>query len=503
MTSLLELLDGLPHGEQDVLISCGPTRVTRQEFTERIAELAECLHAAGVRAGQPVANLTGSGPAAMVAMFAVWHAGGVYVPMNRRSTPQEIQSFLADTPIAAVIAEPADLAQYDLVQHELPTGRVAHDFEARRVEVLAPADPSVAPHGEDVAFVLRTSGTTGRPKAVLIQHQGTLTAFDTSIAKLRGAKKPPADDAPKPLRMNLIPVSLALWAGIWNSLYSLRAGFGLALIDRFDALEFAELVRAHHIKSTVMPPAMITMLLDEPRVTDLTPLTMVRSITAPLSVRQAQEFHRRFGAFVLNCYGQTELGGEIVGWTAKDVREFGESKLGAAGRAYDSIELKIVDAQGQEVGVDSYGEIYARSPYMMQGYATGGDDDRIVDGFLRTGDMGRVDADGFLWIEGRVSDMINRGGNKIFPDEVEEVIRRHPAVRDVAVAGVPDRRLGELPHAWIVLADPHSAGDLTVELTTWCRESLVPYKIPAGFTVIDELPRSEIGKVLRRELSVG
>jgi acyl-CoA synthetase (AMP-forming)/AMP-acid ligase II len=497
--TLLELLDSLPHEPEDVLIVCGETSLTKQEFVGRIAELAAALTNAGVAQGQPIGNLTGSGPAAMVAMFAVWQVGAVYVPMNRRSTTSEIEAFLADTPCAAVIAEADDLGL-----HDLRTGQIVHDFNARRAIVAQPADRSVVPHGSDVAFVLRTSGTTGRPKAVLIRHEGTLTAFDSSLAKLRG-KRSEGETVRRPLRMNLIPVSLALWAGIWNSLFSLRGGFGLLLIDRFEPVEFARLVRDFGIKSTIMPPAMITMLTDEPIVQDLAPLNMVRSITAPLSPVQAREFHRRFGAFVLNCYGQTELGGEVVGWTAKDVREFGESKLGAAGRPYDSVALKVVDASGHEVGTDEYGELLVRSPYMMQGYANGDEDDRIVDGFLRTGDIGRVDADGFLWVEGRVSDMINRGGNKVFPDEVEEALRAHPAVRDAAVAAAPDRRLGEVPHAWIVLADPaayaHGVDALAAQLTDWCRERLVPYKIPAGYTVLDELPRSEIGKVLRRELT--
>jgi len=120
-----------------------------------------------------------------------------------------------------------------------------------------------------------------------------------------------------------------------------------------------------------------------------------------------------------------------------------------------------------------------------------------VDGYLRTGDLGRVDADGFLWIEGRVSDMINRGGLKVFPDEVEEVLRRHPAVRDAGVASLPDARLGEVPHAWIVSVAPVDPA----ELSAWCREHLAPYKVPAGFTRLEALPRSDIGKLLRRELS--
>lgn len=148
------------------------------------------------------------------------------------------------------------------------------------------------------------------------------------------------------------------------------------------------------------------------------------------------------------------------------------------------------------------GEIYVRSPFRMHGYAEavgspdGSADDRFVDGYLRTEDIGRLDEHSFLWVTGRVSDMINRGGLKVYPDEVEEVLRSHPHVRDAGVAAVPDRRLGEVPHAWVT---GHSALD-TAELGSWCRQHLAPYKVPVAFTVVDELPRSEIGKLLRRKL---
>jgi acyl-CoA synthetase (AMP-forming)/AMP-acid ligase II len=141
----------------------------------------------------------------------------------------------------------------------------------------------------------------------------------------------------------------------------------------------------------------------------------------------------------------------------------------------------------------------------MHGYAasdgppTQPGEDRLVNDFLRTGDIGRLDEDGFLWIEGRASDMINRGGLKVFPDEVEEVLRRHPTVHDAAVAGVPDPRLGEVPYAWVV---PETDGVIDADaLAAWCRAELAPYKVPVSFSEVAALPRSEVGKVLRRELS--
>jgi acyl-CoA synthetase (AMP-forming)/AMP-acid ligase II len=331
---------------------------------------------------------------------------------------------------------------------------------------------------------------------VPLRHSGTLDAVDASIAKLRGrARGDQAPSNPAPRRMNLIPVPLALWGAIWNTLFSLRAGFGVVLLDTFTTAKFAAVVREHDITSTVLPPAMLTMLADDPLITGLPPLRMVRSITAPLSPAVARKFHERFGIVVLNSYGQTELGGEVVGWTAVDTREFGDRKLGAVGRPYADVDLRIRGDDGCYAPDGERGEILVRSPFRMD--ESSQDGSRLAGGFLRTGDLGYLDADGFLWVEGRVSDMINRGGLKVFPDEVEEVLRGHPAVRDAGVAALPDRRLGEVPHAWLVCDGPLDPASLR----SWCREHLAPYKVPAGFTQVDALPRNDMGKLLRRELT--
>jgi acyl-CoA synthetase (AMP-forming)/AMP-acid ligase II len=438
-------------------------------------------------------------------MFATWAVGAVYVPINRRFTAAEVWSFLAETPVALIIGAPDDLET-----HSVEIGVAAHDYPNSRSWVDRPADPGTPHYEPDIALVLRTSGTTGRPKAVLLRHSGTIDALDASLEKLRRSGRSRSGsgrsaNGSRPPRMNLIPLSLALWAGVFNTLFSFRAGFGVVLLDRFTPAGFAHAVSEHGITSTVLAPAMIAMLADADEVDDLAPLRLVRSITAPLSPEVARQFHQRYGVFVLNSYGQTELGGEVVGWTTEDLRAFGESKLGAAGRAYDHVDLRIRMDDGSEAAVGELGEVYVRSPFRMRGYAlasgshSGDGEDRFVDGYLRTGDVGRVDADGFLWVQGRVSDMINRGGLKVFPDEVEETLRRHPAVTDAGVVGISDRRLGEVPHAWVV-----APGDLdSEELTAWCRQHLAPYKVPTGFTRIESLPRSDIGKLLRRELSDG
>jgi long-chain acyl-CoA synthetase len=242
----------------------------------------------------------------------------------------------------------------------------------------------------------------------------------------------------------------------------------------------------------------MTMLCDAPDVTSLAPLKYVRSITAPLTPGQARRFRDRFGVQVLNCYGQTELGGEVVGWTAADLRDFGDRKLGAVGRPHAGVTVRVLGEDAGELPAGRTGELWIRSPFAAGQAAQAAS---AAAGFLRTGDLGRLDDDGFLWIEGRTSDVINRGGLKVLPQEVEEVLRRHPQIADACVAGVPDERLGEVPVAWIRLL-PGTPPD-EAALRAFVRQSLAAYKVPVAVRLVGDFPRNEIGKVLRRELADG
>ena len=503
VVNLSDLIYDQPFHEDELFVISPSGRLSLGELRSNVEALAFTLREAGVTPGLPVGTLVAEGASSLVAMFATWSAGAVYVPINSRYTVSEVARFLNETPIALVIGAPNDLAP-----HHMTIGVVEHDSVTWTSRVVRSADLSKPTYDPSVALVLRTSGTTGRPKAVLLRHSGTQDALDASLRKLRH-RSGSVPGRTQALRMNMIPTSLSLWAGIYNTTFSFRANFGVVLLDKFTVEAFTAAVREFGIKSTVLAPAMITMLTDDDTVTDLSPLRFVRSITAPLSPLVARKFYEKFGAFVLNSYGQTELGGEVVGWTTSDVREFGVAKLGAAGRAYEDVTVQIRDTEGHLAAVGEYGEIYVNSPFRMRGYALGPneaggadsevDDSRFVDGFLRTGDIGQIDEDGFLWIQGRISDMINRGGLKVFPDEVEEALRKHPGVRDACVCAVPDHRLGEVPHAWIIAANG-GAGVLE-ELDSWCRSVLAPYKVPTGYTLIESFPRNDIGKVLRRDLA--
>jgi acyl-CoA synthetase (AMP-forming)/AMP-acid ligase II len=489
------LLDHPGEADQPVVHWPGGS-MTLGELSGAAQELARLLARHGVADRELVACVVNDGATALVAMFAVWLAGGVYLPVNARLADAELREHLTAGNPRVVVAGEADA---DRVPGHWDRLIVADQRVLTELTGL-PWSGERPPPG--TALIMRTSGTTGSSKPVVLGHRGVRDGIDTIIAQLRGRQ---GKSGGRPPMANLVPTSLALWAGIWNALFAFRLGAPLVLLDRFDTLRYAELVRRFGIRSTVLAPAMMTMLSEDPRVTDLSPLTFVRSITAPLTPGQARRFYDRFGVDVLNCYGQTELGGEVAGWTAADIREFGAAKLGAVGRPHPGIAIRILADDRRELPAGEVGEIWIRSPFAA-GDSAGGEGagdiaDRLVDGFLRTGDLGRLDEDGFLWIEGRVSDMINRGGLKVVPQEVEEVLRRHPGVADACVAGVPDARLGEVPVAWIRPAA--GAAPAQAELQEFARRSLAGYKVPVAVRLIQELPRNEIGKVLRRELVAG
>ena len=424
--------------------------------------MGERLRLAGVEPGQAVVVRLPNGPEFVCAMFGVWLAGAVFVPANPRQPETELDHVLSSTSPAAVIEDGGILV----------------------------SDRSPVGYEPDSAFITWTSGTTGQPKPILQTHSGYLEILDRVLGPLRG--RPP--DPSRPPSPNLVPVSLALNAGIYNVLFGFRAGASVVLMDRFSTAEFASLVQRFSIRSTVLPPAGMVMLADDPEVSDLSPLRYVRSITAPLSPLAARRFTAKFGVTVLNGYGQAEIG-EVVGWTAGDARDHPE-KIGAVGRPHPGVAIKVVADDGSASPADTVGELLVRPPRMASGYASGDSlEDRLdSEGYVRTGDFARIDGDGFVWIEGRIGDVINRGGNKVFPGQVEEVLLLSPRVSDVAVVGLPDERLGEVPVAFVVGDAPEA------ELEQLCREHLVPYKIPVGYRRVEVLPKSEVGKVLRREL---
>ncbi|MEP6623624.1 MAG: AMP-binding protein [Acidimicrobiia bacterium] len=440
--NLASLLLDHPFGDDEPLLHSMDRTMTAGEARTAARRVADEL---GGVSGRAVGVALPNGPDLVVAMMGIWIAGGVYIPVNPRLPVGEVAAVMNQTAPVAMIA-------------------------AAGVDRLV----SQRTYDEGIAFVTWTSGTTGAPKPIHHRHAGYVELLDRVLEPLRGGgatRRPPSP--------NLIPVSMTLNAGLYNALFGLRAGAALVIMDRFEPHDLATLVQRHQIRSTVLPPAAMVALTDSD-IESLEPLKYVRSITAPLSPLHARRFADRFSVFVLNGYGQAEMG-EVIGWTAADAREHPE-QLGAVGRPHPGVDIRIA----------ADGHLWVRPPNAAAGIA----DRTDAEGYIDTGDLARVDADGFVWIEGRAGDVINRGGNKVHPEAVEEVLRLSPAVDDVAVVARPDDRLGEVPVACLVGRPVDDA-----VLDALCRDHLVAYKVPVAFVWMEALPHNEIGKILRPELT--
>lgn len=472
--SLATLLLDHPAPDDQGLLHSDSRSLTAGEARATCRAWAAELRALGVAPGDAVAVRLQNAPECVLAMMAIWAAGAVFVPLNPAAPASEIEHALAATLPVALIEDGA-AGGPDVRIRALDGGRRRYD--------------------DGTAFITWTSGTTGPPKAIVHTHSGYLELLDRVLGPLRAGGSDPTR-RPSP---NLIPVSMSLNSGIYNSLFGLRAGAPLVIMDRFRPDRFAELVARFGVRSVVLPPAAIAML-NASDVESLAPLRYVRSITAPLSPTQARLFRERYGVFVLNSYGQAEVG-EVIGWTAADARAHPD-KVGAAGRPLPGVAVRVVGPDRGELPVGEVGPLWVRTARMAAGYATGEQLSARMDddGYLETGDLARIDTDGFVWIEGRAGILINRGGNKVFPEQVEEVLELSPAVAEAAVVGAPDERLGEVPVAFVVDA-PGLLPAADAELVALCREHLVAYKVPVAFHHVPALPRTEVGKLRRPDIA--
>ena len=326
----------------------------------------------------------------------------------------------------------------------------------------------------------------------MLRHDTVSELLDTVIGSLRG------DRTGKARMPNIVPMSLSLWAGIYQVLFAFKLGVPVVLMDavRTGRVRPARARVRHQVVGAAAGRARDAVA--GPGDHTLEPLRYVRSVSAPLSPAYARRFHDRFGIAILNGYGQTELGGEAVGWTADDWKAHGLEKLGSVGRPHAAFQLRVRGADGELAPTDEVGELEIHSTSALPP-ADAAMEGRVTDdGWLRTGDLARIDAEGFVWIRGRVSAMINRGGLKVFPDEVEEQLRAHdasttsrsPASPTIGSARCRGRSSCRGPAR---RSTPKRCGRGAA--TAWRRTRSRP-----GVTIVDALPRNEIGKVLRQEL---
>jgi len=462
--------------------------------------LARALASMGLAKGDRVALYLRAEEALrfMVAYSAVHKAGAVAVPTNTRLADAELEALLGHADIAAVLTD----TELSPLAHRV----VAALGGTRHVVVAPPSEETGDPpwswgaatggHGdaeiqvpldpEDLADILYTSGTTGLPKGVAIRHR--------NVALIPGRLHPNLSGH---AWMHSSP--LFTFAGIGFIYNPMQLGLTGIYQPRFDARRWLEVVEEHRPQFVFLVPSMAQLLVAQPRfaVADLSSIELCAIGSAPLppaTLRAMQE--RMPEASVSNSYGMTEAGPAFCSMPKGEALK----RIGSVGRPVPPLELRFVDEAGGDLPPGEVGEILLRMrgrerEYYNDAEATAG---TWEGGWLRTGDLGRLDPDGYLYIVGRKKDVIIRGGNNIHAQDVETVLHDHPGVVEAAVVGVPHEVLGEDVAAVVVLAP--GAPCTPEDLREFCAERLADYKVPRRIEVVDELPRNATGKVLKGEL---
>jgi acyl-CoA synthetase (AMP-forming)/AMP-acid ligase II len=478
---------------QAVALRHGARELSYAELDERSNRLAQALLAQGVGAGTRVAYLDRSSPEVVDLLFAASKVGAVLVPLNWRLAVPELAAVLADSEAPVLIAGPAFR---EAAEHVRPPALIVVGEEYERwIEAHEPRDPGGRGEAADVIVQMYTSGTTGVPKGVLTTHGNLAVTAQTS---LRWA----FDDR----SVSLTPLPMFHIGGIGWAYCGLWHGATTVLVSDFDAAKVLDVIEHQRVTNAVLVPTMLQLLTAVPGAgeRDYSALRSIAYGAAPITTPVLKASLRTFGCALFGLYGLTETTGGVIALEPEDHDPGGprEHLLRSAGRPYPWVELKIVDPVSAEaLPPRSAGEVWLRGPNVTPGYFNRPAETAAAlapDGWLRTGDGGYVDEEGYLFLTDRIKDMIVSGGENVYPVEVEEALAQHPDVADVAVIGVPDGRWGEAVKALIV---PRPGAQPTPEaLVAFARERLAGYKLPRSVEFVDDFPRTPSGKVLKREL---
>ncbi|ORW24843.1 class I adenylate-forming enzyme family protein [Mycobacterium palustre] len=440
------------------------------ELAATVRRCAAGLAARGVAPGQRVAVVDNGSLLSIATVLAAARIGAAAALMNPALTPPELRELLRSAGCAGVAVAGEPYADR-LRAAGAPTVLTAPDGD----EADAP-QPTSDPGRE--ALVLFTSGTTGLPKAIGITGHRL-------PARIRGMAAPFRADAKPSVGMMCVPFFHV--GGALGTLGGLYSGNTSVVQPRFDAGEWLRLVSRHRVATTFMVPTMLQRILDHPDFprTDLTSLVAIAygAAAAPIPLVRRAMAALPHVAFA-NVFGQTETLGAYTTLLPGD--HLDPARAGSVGRPLPGVEVRVVDpATGRDVPAGAVGELWVNSPQ------------NVIEGWLHTGDLARLDADGYIFPCGRLSDTINRGGEKFGPVEVEEALRSHPAVSDVAVTGVADDELGQRVGAVVVACAP-----VTLEqLRAHCRALIAYFKLPERLVVVESIPYNATGKVNRRELA--
>ncbi|WP_329018285.1 class I adenylate-forming enzyme family protein [Streptomyces sp. NBC_01601] len=470
-----ELAPDAPAITDDVLGTLSNTAV--HELVERYAR-----HLAhhGVRAGDIVAAKLTNRTELVAALFAAWRLGAAFTPVNPALTPAETRYQLTDCRAKVVVAE-APTVELPASVSVLTLEELAMPAPAAAVLPEIPADPEAG--GDDLALVIYTSGTTGRPKGVELLHRN-IDAM--TRAMVESMKLTEADHS-------LLILPLFHVNGIVVSVLSpLRAGGRATIVGRFSPKGFFAVLERARPTFFSGVPAIYAMLANLPSDVrpDTSSLRFAVCGAAPMPRQLIDLVEKRFAVRLIEGYGLSEA---TCASTSNPLD--GPRKPGTVGLPLPHQTVAVMDGDGRLVTDGGVGEVVIKGPTVMRGYLGRPEETAkaIRDGWLHTGDVGRIDEDGHLVLVDRVKDMIIRGGENIYPKEIETVLHDHPAVLEAAVVGCPDEVLGEVPLAFVSLCegtdlDPHEIG-------AFLAERLAPYKRPVGVRVVPGIPKNPVGKI--------
>ncbi|MFE0460286.1 long-chain fatty acid--CoA ligase [Kitasatospora sp. NPDC058965] len=494
MTNLASLLavSARTHGGRTA-VRQDETALSYAQLDDASARMARLLHVDGVRPGDRVALVLPNVALFPVAYYAVLRAGAVVVPMNPLLKAREMEFVLRDSGARTVVTVPP--YAYEVAQAAADTGTGSLVIGAATYDTLLSAVapmPEVADRAaDDTAVILYTSGTTGTPKGAELTHRNLLGNARTSVETLFRLGPDDVLFGGLPL-FHAFGQTCALNAAV-------AAGAALTLLPRFDPQQALEIIRRDGVTVFLGVPTMYTALLNSVvrEGSGASRLRLAVSGGAALPVEILHAFEREFGAVVLEGYGLSETS-PVASFNHPDRPR----RPGSIGLPVRGVELKLVAADGTAVGPGEVGEIAIRGENVMKGYWNRPDATAAAchDGWFHSGDLARVDADGFYYIVDRKKDLIIRGGYNVYPREVEEVLYAHPAVAEAAVVGVPHEVHGEEVAAVITLRD--GARATAEQIRAYVKERVAAYKYPRIVTFTDHLPKGATGKILKREIVV-
>jgi len=466
-------------------------RLTYAELDDRAARAAALMAGRGVGAGDRVAILCRNRIEFFELLFGCAKLGAILVPLNWRMPPAELDGLIADAEPVLLFYGASDAA----VIARLAAGPAPVSLDEDYAAGIATAVPSrYRPRwpADSTWYLLYTSGTTGRPKGVIYAYRMALANYVNigSTIELRST--------------DTVAAFLPLFhtAGInLHALPVLIAGGTVLLLESFDAETLVGLIEAGRLDTFFAVPTVYQALLDHPRFAGA-PLDAVRHWGcggAPLSDCLAGRY-RALGVRVCNGMGMTETGPTAFLVDPADAWD----RIGSVGKPRLLCSVRIVDRDGRDVADGEVGDLLFAGPGVTPGYWRNEEATRAAftaDGWLRSGDLARRDADGFHYIAGRRKEMFISGGENVYPVEVENVLSAHPAVVDVAVLSEPDAKWGEVGHAFVQLASGARPDD--AELVAFCRQRLAAYKVPRRFDFVDDFPRTSAGKIQKHLLGFG